>query len=324
MSKCFRLKLVKIVLNKWGESMDYKYSFTVFTPTYNRAEKISRVYESLKDQSYKNFEWLIIDDGSTDNTKQIVEGYMKKANFTIRYIFKQNGGKHSAFNLGIREAQGELFIVLDSDDKCVANALEIFWDVWQKADHNLTYQIICRCMDQNGRIVEKEFPKDKFLTSYFEIKYKLGYTREAWNVFKTDIIKKFPFPEPRGYKFISESVVWNQLSRQIKHPYMLCINEPLRIYYMPDKNSGDNLTNLFLNQHIADGRLYYHLDFLNKYMECLISREIPLRVFIKSAINCTRYSLLVKKSINANKMIQPFLGRVLFHLSFPLGNSSLF
>src|ERR1700736_1708087 len=90
--------------------------FTVFTPTYNRAHTLHRVFNSLKAQSFRDFEWVLVDDGSTDNTEELAELWIKTADFPIRYFWQKNSGKHIAYNFGIREARGQMFAVLDSDD----------------------------------------------------------------------------------------------------------------------------------------------------------------------------------------------------------------
>ncbi|MDL0414398.1 glycosyltransferase family A protein, partial [Clostridioides difficile] len=96
----------------------YKYKFTVFTPTYNRAHLLENLYNDLKAQTYdfNDFEWLIVDDGSSDSTKELVEKFISENKLNIRYIYKENGGKHTAINLGVKNADGELFFIVDSDD----------------------------------------------------------------------------------------------------------------------------------------------------------------------------------------------------------------
>ena len=96
---------------------------TVFTPTFNRAHTIARTFNSLKQQTFKNFEWLIVDDGSTDSTEKVVEGFIESSDLNIRYIKKENGGKHTAYNLALEQAAGELFFVVDSDDWLPDNSL---------------------------------------------------------------------------------------------------------------------------------------------------------------------------------------------------------
>src|SRR5438874_2378327 len=99
--------------------MSYTYTFTVLTPTYNRANTLPRVYDSLRAQSFRDFEWLVLDDGSSDGTKSLIEDWQATSDFPIRYIYQENQGKPAAFNRGVQEASGELLLTLDSDDACV-------------------------------------------------------------------------------------------------------------------------------------------------------------------------------------------------------------
>ena len=119
---------------------------TIFTPTYNRGNLLSRLYQSLCKQTYKEFEWVIVDDGSTDNTASIVELIQKKhsrSDFPIHYYKKENGGKHTAINIGVKKAQGELFFIADSDDILPPNALQIIADVWGQTKNDNSIGGIC-------------------------------------------------------------------------------------------------------------------------------------------------------------------------------------
>jgi glycosyltransferase involved in cell wall biosynthesis len=109
-----------------GKDVLSQITFTVFTATYNRAHTLHRVYESLKEQTYRQFEWLIVDDGSTDTTRTLVETWQQEANFLISYYYQENQGKHVAINRGVQEARGEYFLIIDSDDTCVPQTLERF------------------------------------------------------------------------------------------------------------------------------------------------------------------------------------------------------
>ncbi|MGI6223221.1 MAG: glycosyltransferase family 2 protein [Prevotella sp.] len=102
--------------------------FSIFTPTYNRSKLLPRLFESLLRQNLKDFEWLIVDDGSTDETHTIIENFMRHSYFPIRYFFKENGGKHRAINYGVKNAEGELFFIADSDDLLLPNSLQIVAD----------------------------------------------------------------------------------------------------------------------------------------------------------------------------------------------------
>lgn len=213
--------------------------FTVFTPTYNRAHTISRVYESLKVQTFRDFEWLIVDDGSKDNTKDVIKGFAAEADFPIRYVYKENGGKHTARNLAMQYAKGELFLVLDSDDSCVPEALERFAYHWFSIpeERRKEFSGVCAlCRTQSGAIVGKKFPADVFESNNLEIVYRYRITGEKWRFHRTDVLKEFPFPEPkRKVSNYQDGIIWMKIARKYKELY---INEPLRIYH----ESGDGLS----------------------------------------------------------------------------------
>ncbi len=122
---------------------------TVFTPSYNRAHTLCRVYESLCSQTFKDFEWIIIDDGSSDNTKEVVDGYKANDNFfEITYVYQKNQGKHIATNNAVKLARGDFFITIDSDDGCKPEALErltAMWNTIPEEDRNLYKGVSCRC-----------------------------------------------------------------------------------------------------------------------------------------------------------------------------------
>lgn len=155
--------------------MSFRYTFTVFTPTYNRAHTLHRVYESLALQTLRNFEWLIVDDGSTDNTKELVDKWQNQAGSPIRYIRQDRQGKHVAFNRGVREAYGELFLTLDSDDACVPGALERFkyhWDAIPADKRRAFSAVTVLCKDHHGKPVGTRFPCDPTDSDSLEIRYK--------------------------------------------------------------------------------------------------------------------------------------------------------
>ena len=121
---------------------------TVFTPTYNRRKSLPRVFESLKMQTFRDFIWIIVDDGSTDDTESLVDEFKKKADFKIVYIYQKNAGKHSAINRALQETTSELFLIADSDDSFKANALEVFIDTWEsipEEERNQYKGVIAKC-----------------------------------------------------------------------------------------------------------------------------------------------------------------------------------
>lgn len=197
----------------------YKYRITVFTPTFNRAYILEKLYSSLKGQSFMNFEWLVVDDGSSDNTEQLISEWKREECFPIRYYKTENGGKHRAINRGLKYADGELFFTMDSDDELTPDALEKI-DIWFKSiesDHTL-----CGIVANKG-ITATETPnpifKDKYLdktwleTYYYRENNELTLSGERAIILYTDIHKKYAFPEFPGEKFLTEAVVYNRIAR---------------------------------------------------------------------------------------------------------------
>ncbi|MDE6402112.1 MAG: glycosyltransferase family 2 protein [Clostridiales bacterium] len=191
-------------------------NITVFTPTYNRAYLLDRLYNSLLSQTDHNFEWLIVDDGSTDNTEAVIAEIRAKDNpFEIRYVKQQNGGKHRAINKAVALACGDLFFIVDSDDRIVADAIESLRTWASKLDDKKMFagvsglrgrddkSIIGGCGDPDARFTDAKNTERK--------KYNLlGDKAEAYF---TDILRKYPFPEFDGENFITEEVVWNAIAR---------------------------------------------------------------------------------------------------------------
>jgi glycosyltransferase involved in cell wall biosynthesis len=291
-----------------------EYLFTVFTPTYNRARTLQRVYASLQRQTFRNFEWLVMDDGSTDNTRALIAQWEAESNFPIRYIFQENQGKPAAFNHGVQEARGELFLTLDSDDECVPEALERLkhhWDAIPAQDKTKFSAVTVLCKDQNGNLVGNKFPRDILDSDTIEVTFKYRVTGEKWGFQRTDVLKQFPFPSIPNAKFISESVVWFALSRKYKTRF---VNEALRIYHVDD-GAGDHLSTL--SPAVLSGRAYLHRFVLNELIDWLF--RTPRSVF-RSAINFSRYSFgLGIPSSSQLKELHSATARLVVAALMPLG-----
>lgn len=294
--------------------MSYRYTFTVFTPTYNRANTLPRVYESLRAQTFRDFEWLIVDDGSTDGTRQLIEKWQVGAEFPIHYIYQQNQGKPVACNRAAQEAQGEFLLTLDSDDECVPEAIERFkyhWDNIPADQKDKFSAVTCLCKDQNGNLVGDSFPRDVLDSDSIEIAFKYGIRGEKWGFQRTDVLKQFPFPSVPNAKFISESVVWFALSRRYKTRF---VNEPLRIYHIDD-GAADHLSTL--SPAVMSGRAYFHRYVLDELTYWLL--RTPWSV-IRSAINFSRYSFGLGKSPSSQiKELHSATARLLVALFLPVG-----
>ena len=185
---------------------------TIFTPTYNRLKYLGRLYQSLINQTYKNFEWLVVDDGSTDDTESWFAEILLEKKIEIKYLKTQNGGKHRAINKGIELASGELFFIVDSDDYLIEGALEkiIEWEKTIESNSNIIGVVGLRGYSANEMIGQSFKGKYKDLLIYDREKNKiLGDKAE---VYYTDILKKYKFPEIKSENFISEAVVWNKIA----------------------------------------------------------------------------------------------------------------
>lgn len=289
----------------------YQYTFTVFTPTYNRAHTLHRVYESLTAQTYRNFEWLIVDDGSTDDTNKLVGQWQKEANFPIRYFEQENSGKHIAFNRGVREAKGELFLNFDSDDVCVPEALERFkyhWDTIPPDQKEKFSAVTSLCKDENGKIVGTRFPFNCTDSDSLEMYYRFKIKGEKWGFHRTDILREFPFPEIQNQKIVPENVVWFRIARKYRTRF---VNECLRIYY----NGLDQVTKSGLPDQNALGNVVCHREVLNTQLDYFHFAPI---MFLRSAVHYSRFSFHVQLSLyNQFKNLELIFSKMLWIITLP-------
>ena len=228
---------------------------TVFTPTYNRAYIIGKLYESLQNQTFHDFEWLVIDDGSTDNTKKLFDKWKKEKNlFKIRYIYSENRGKQKEINTALKIAKGTLFLTVDSDDLLTSDALEKI-DMWeQKMPHDKKFCGLAGSDgDMNGihtnPIFSEEYQDVTFLNRYPEMGNFIGYDR-PW-VFYTEIHRRYLYPEIQGENFITEAVAWNRMARD---GYKIrCYNDIIYIWEHQSHGLTNNITETLRKNPIGYG-----------------------------------------------------------------------
>ncbi|MDF2552027.1 MAG: glycosyl transferase family 2 [Chryseobacterium sp.] len=248
---------------------------TILTPSYNRAHTLPRVFESLQNQTFKNFEWLVIDDGSTDNTKDLVEGFQKEAAFKIRYYFQENQHKFLTFFRGIDLAEGQYFSPLDSDDALPPGSMEILVNTWESiSDSQNIVFVSTLCEDQFGNIVGDRFPRDPLICSIFDMRYKYKIKGDKWGMGKTEIYKKMKlnFGDLAGKGFIPEGVFQFQFDKLGFH---YCINEVTRIYFR-DKTDEQSLANQFYDKKNAFGLAENYKAFLNTYNSKIWSNPVTI------------------------------------------------
>lgn len=262
---------------------------TVFTPTFNRANYLTRLYNSLVNQTYKEFEWIVVDDGSEDNTSELIKSFILDDKIKITYAYTSNNGKHRALNLGARISNGDWIFFLDSDDWMFDNSLEILsqhiLEIKSKNKIN-EYGAICGlCENVYGKIIGTTFKGYVLDTDIFSatIKYKISGDK-AWAV-RADLLKKYPFPEFDGEKFITESVWFNRITKLgYKARYFNTIIK--KVEYLNDGLSSKYNSLLASNWN---GTLIYY----NEYMNCIIDNKIHVLSTIKNYI---KIALVGKKN----------------------------
>lgn len=206
---------------------------TVFTATYNRQKLLERAYVSLCEQTRKEFVWLIVDDGSTDETQKQVEMWQREADFEIYYVYQENGGKMRAHNRGVQLTETELFVCLDSDDTLTRNAVERLTDSWQgiPAEKKQRYagMIAYKGRDEEYTLNGELFPEVE-ADSLTGLEQK-GFRGETVLVLRTEILREFLFPEFDGENFVPEAVVYDRIDRKYQYKvipeiFMVCEYQP--------------------------------------------------------------------------------------------------
>ena len=199
---------------------------TIVTPSYNRADNLFALYQSLLNQTSKAFDWMVIDDGSVDNTQELVAGFISDNSIPIKYFYKSNGGKHSALNVAFKTVEAELLFIVDSDDVLTPDAVETIQKDWEQVrDKNLCGISYLRGYDEQ-RVIGDEHPQDHAIDNFINLRYNRGIDGDKAEVWRTECLRDFQFPEYPGERFISESVAWIYLSKRRK---ILMVNKIIYI-----------------------------------------------------------------------------------------------
>lgn len=190
-----------------------KKQVAILTPAYNRAYILPELYKSLMRQTSFAFCWYIVDDGSSDDTEAVCKTF-KNNQFDVVYLKKENGGKHTALNVGVDVIQEELTFIVDSDDHLTDDAVETIISDWEKYQNQkdvagLSYYRL----HHDGKIVGEGYNKEAFVDSYVNVRINQNVQGDKAEVYRTEVLKSHPFPVFEGEKFLSEAVVWNAISR---------------------------------------------------------------------------------------------------------------
>lgn len=223
------------------------HKFTLFTPCYNGAHCIHRVFDSVTSQTYRNFEWIIINDCSTDDSDNVIRNLIKTlpSEINVKYfVNERNLGKHRSWNRALKIATGDLWICCDCDDSFSPKSLEILNKKWNTVCDDDTFcGINSICKDPHtGEIRGSKFPKDNFISDKLKLATIDNVPGEKWDCTRIDLLRKRPFPEVEG-SYFTEVYVWWMLAHWGYK--LLCINEPLRDYwYEPNSLMNNPIVNL--------------------------------------------------------------------------------
>lgn len=270
---------------------------TIFTPAYNRGYTIHKCYESLKRQSCKDFEWLIIDDGSTDNTKELVKKWIEETNdFKIRYIYQENQGMHGAHNTAYENIYTELNVCIDSDDYMPDDAVEKIKEAWKKVRANKKISgLIGLDAYEGGRIIGDKLPENIKTDTLFDLSYNKGITGDKKLVYRTELTKRYPYPIYEGEKYVGLAYKYYKLDQEYELSFMneiLCIVE-----YMEDGSSLNMFKQYMKN---PKGFAFYRIENMKnpkgnlryKFKECIHYVSSSLILKNKRFLNDTPLKIL--------------------------------
>lgn len=231
--------------------MEFRYKITVFTPTYNRCHTLERLYESLKKQTFTDFEWLIVDDGSTDATEALISGFKKEEKLVINYFKQENAGKHIAINKGLDLAKGEFFFIVDSDDSLPENSLNVILKYINKNYGESVIGVVGLMENPQRKIIGTGFNNNNqtLISNLIERRNKHNIQGDLAKIIKTEVFRQFKFPVIENEKFVAESLIWNRMAEKFSFLYF---NEIIYIAdYQDDGLSSQTIVNRRTNPKYA-------------------------------------------------------------------------
>lgn len=294
---------------------------SVITCTYNRIQTLPRVYESLCRQTYKNFEWIVSDDGSNDGTGDLVKQWIKEGRLTIVYLYQENNGKHIAANAARAIARGYYDMGIDSDDYMRDDAIEVFlraWDTIPDEEKTQFYAVKARCFDtETGEPIGRSIPGGRMVCTYLEAKYKFKIQDEMWSMSRLSVTNEYPYPDicggrdGGGLRFYPEGIGQDLAARKYK---ILLIDDALRAYTRSASTSlmgygakyDRSRENIFMWTHIVNDNLdYFWYD--------------P-KSFIKAAVGVSMDTFLLKRKLkDTYRTLKGFKQKLLVSLFVPIG-----
>lgn len=218
---------------------------TIFTPAFNRAYCLHHCYESLKRQTCKDFIWLVIDDGSTDNTKELIETWQEEGKVEINYCWQKNQGMHGAHNTAYEKTDTELNVCIDSDDYMPDDAVEKILAFWAAHGNEKVSGMVGLDADKDNQILGTTLPKHLKQASLFDLYYKHGVTGDKKLVYRTALTKKYPYPIFENEKYVGLAYKYYMLDKDYE---LLLMNEVIcHVEYLADGSSMNMLKQYHTN-----------------------------------------------------------------------------
>jgi glycosyltransferase involved in cell wall biosynthesis len=282
---------------------------TVLTPTYNRAHTLPRLYESLVAQSFRDFEWLIVDDGSEDNTGVLVRSWLETGEMEIRLHRQSNHGMHFAVNRGVEMARGEFIALVGSDDWFVPEAFERMvrhWNDIPVSEQARFAGVVGLCATEDGRIIGDRFPADVFDSDPVELHYVHGVSGDKQGMLRRDVWQEFPFPYEDLHGLVPDALVWNRMAQKYRERY---VNE---VYLVKGYEAG-GLTSrtLELQVRAAPASRQFFLE------EAMLPHTLRRSRRIRALANYARFSFHSRISLRGQLNDAP--SRAAWLMLLPLG-----
>lgn len=275
---------------------------TIFTPTYNRANTLPRLYRSLKTQTIKNFIWLIIDDGSQDDTNSLVNNWIEENSIKIEYYKQENSGKSLAHNKGVELTKTELFTCVDSDDFLISTAIEDIITYWNHREDLTVAGILAYKGLVNGKSITVMADTQKKSTTLKNAYSKLGLKGDTMLIFRTEIISKYKFPDYQGEKFVPEAFLYD------------LIDQDGELLILPDV--------LYIAEYLDDGYTNNMAKLLSRnprgYLAYIKNRLILDISWNDKVMDTIRYTAMCIFS-NERQRISKSIYPILTFVTYPLG-----
>ena len=247
-------------------------TLTVFTPSYSRAYTLHKCYESLLRQTSKDFTWLIIDDGSSDNTKELVDSWINENKIEINYIYQENQGMHGAHNTAYKNIKTELNVCIDSDDYMPDDAVKKIISFWNKNKRSDLAGIMALDAYTDGKVIGDKFPNELKESTYFDIYNKYGLKGDKKLIYRSELTIQYPYPIFEGEKYVSLAYKYAKLDSKYK---LALMNEVVcNVEYMED---GSSLNMLKQYRRNPKGFAFIRIDNMKnpkaslkfKFKECI-------------------------------------------------------